>query len=208
MSRLIIILLALLALPVHAAEKPVVLVFGDSLSAGYGIRLEKGWVALLAQRIEKEGYGFQVVNASVSGETTAGGAARLERALEQHKPAVVLLELGGNDGLRGLPVSDARANLEQMVKLSLAAKAKVALLGIRMPPNYGPRYVEDFAAMYPDIAKKYHLPLVPFLLDKVATVPGLMQADGIHPNEDGQPLVLANVWPVIAPTLRGAATAR
>lgn len=186
----------------------MVLVFGDSLSAGYGIRLEQGWVQLLAQKITKEAYGFQVVNASVSGETTAGGAARLQRALDLHKPSVVMIELGGNDGLRGLPVSDARANLEQMVKLALAEKAKVLLLGIRMPPNYGARYVADFAAMYPEIARKYRLPLVPFLLDKVVTVPGLMQADGIHPNEAGQPQVLANVWSVAAPLLRATATAR
>ena len=185
------------------AETPVILVFGDSISAGYGLaRVEQGWVALLQTRLKDQGYGYQVVNASVSGETTAGGLARLPRALTLHQPNIVILELGGNDGLRALPIAQMRANLARMVDLATAAGAKVLLLGMRMPPNYGPDYTEQFSACYSDLARDKKLPLVPFLLNDIALVPDLMQADGIHPNELGQPRLLDNVWPALQPLLR------
>ena len=207
MKRLLI-LLALFAASVPAngaapAETPVILVFGDSISAGYGLsRVEQGWVTLLQTRLKDEDYGYQVVNASVSGETTAGGLARLPRALDLHKPKIVILELGGNDGLRALPIAQMRANLVRMVDLASAAGAKVLLLGIRMPPNYGPEYTEQFRLCYSDLARDKKLPLVPFLLEDVAQSSNLMQADGIHPNQLGQPTLLANVWPSLKPLLR------
>ncbi len=177
------------------------LVFGDSLSAAHGLRADQGWVALLQKRLQQEGYGYQVVNASVSGETTAGGKARLPRALAQHKPAVVVLELGANDGLRGLPLKDARENLEAMIDASRHAGARVLLLGILIPPNYGPKYSSGFADMYKRIARERKLPLVPFLLDGVALNPDLMQQDGLHPKAEGEPQVLDNVWPYLHPLL-------
>lgn len=192
--------------PAQAAivPAPVILVFGDSLSAGYGINVDKGWVSLLSSRLSTEGYGFEVVNASVSGETSAGGLGRLPRALAAHHPRLVLLELGANDGLRGLPVAGLRTNLKQMITLAQNAGAHVLLIGIRMPPNYGEQYTVPFAKAYEVVAEALHAPLVPFLLDKVADKPELMQADGLHPNERGQPLLLENVWPKLLPLLRGA----
>jgi len=199
----LLILFALIAASVSArAETPVILVFGDSISAGYGLaHYESGWVALLQTRLRDQDYGYQVVNASVSGETTAGGLARLPRALMLHQPKIVILELGGNDGLRALPIAQMRANLVRMVDLASAAGAKVLLLGIRMPPNYGPEYTEQFRSCYSDLARDKKLPLVPFLLTDIAQSPKLMQADGIHPNEFGQPKLLANVWPSLKPLL-------
>jgi len=185
------------------AETPVILVFGDSISAGYGLeRVQQGWVALLQTKLQTEGYGYEVINASVSGETTAGGLARLPRALALHRPKIVILELGGNDGLRALPIEQMRANLAQMADLSAAAGARVLLLGMRMPPNYGPDYTEQFRSSYVDLARQKKLPLVPFLLNDVALTPNLMQADGIHPNAQGEPTLLANVWPALQPLLR------
>src|ERR1700730_12079696 len=194
----------LIAAPVSAkAEAPVILVFGDSISAGYGLaRVEQGWVALLQTRLKEQEYGYQVIKASVSGETTAGGLARLPRALMLHQPRIVVLELGGNDGLRALPIAQMRANLVRMIALSPAAGAKVLLLGMRMPPNYGPDFTEQFRSCYSDVARDKKLPLVPFLLNDIALSPNLMQADGIHPNELGQPQLLANVWPSLQPLLR------
>jgi acyl-CoA thioesterase-1 len=185
------------------AETPVILVFGDSISAGYGLeRVDQGWVALLQTRLKDQEYGYQVVNASVSGETTAGGLARLPRALSLHHPGIVILELGGNDGLRALPTAQMGANFARMVDLSAAAGAKVLLLGIRMPPNYGLEYTEQFRLCYSNLARDKKLPLVPFLLKDIALDPALMQADGIHPNALGQPKLLDNVWPMLAPLLR------
>ncbi len=187
-----------------AAGKPgtaarTILVLGDSVSAGYGIKVEEGWVALLQQRLRQQGYGYRVINASVSGETTTGGLTRLPRALERHKPAIVVLELGGNDGLRGLPLATTRANLVRMIQLSQQAGARVVLVGMKIPPNYGPRYTQGFEQIFSDLAREYRLPLVPFLLDKVALTAGMMQDDGLHPTARGQPVMLDNVWP----TLRG-----
>jgi acyl-CoA thioesterase-1 len=174
-----------------------ILVLGDSISAGYGINLEDGWVALLEKRLKAQGYGYRVVNASVSGETTSGGLQRLPRALSLHKPAIVVLELGGNDGLRGLPISTTRDNLNRMVELSLAARARVLLLGMKVPPNYGSRYTESFEQVFADLARRKKLAFIPFFLDKVALAPGLMQADGLHPTAEGQPLMLEAVWPTL-----------
>jgi acyl-CoA thioesterase I len=178
-----------------------VVVLGDSLSAGYGIKVQEGWVSLLAQRLTSEGYGYRVVNASVSGETTQGGLARLPRALSTHKPAIVIVELGGNDGLRGLPLNVSQENLRKIIELSRNAKARVVLVGMVIPPNYGPRYGQQFRDMFADLASTYSLPFVPFFLDRVALEPGLMQEDGIHPNAKGQPQLLENLWPKLKPLL-------
>ena len=203
MKRLFILLVWVIASVSAKAETPVILVLGDSISAGYGLaHVEQGWVALLQTRLKEQEYGYQVVNASVSGETTAGGLARLPRALTLHQPKIVILELGGNDGLRGLPIAQMRANLAHMVELASAAGAKVLLLGMRMPPNYGPEFTEQFRLCYSDLARDKKVPLVPFLLNEVAQFPNLMQADGIHPNESGQPKLLDNAWPSLKPLLR------
>lgn len=183
-------------------KEPVILVYGDSLSAGYGIAVEKGWVNLLSDRLQAQGYGYRVVNASVSGETTTGGLARLPRALATHRPSIVIIELGGNDGLRGLPLATTRANLDAMIALAAAGRRPVVVLGMRMPPNYGERYTGGFAAAFGELARRHRAALVPFLLAGIADQPALMQADGLHPNERGQPLLLDNVWPALQPLLR------
>jgi acyl-CoA thioesterase I len=194
--------LVFIALQNAVASARTILVFGDSLSAAYGIRPEEGWVALLAQRLRSQGYGYQIVNASVSGETSGGGRERLPRALELHHPAVVILELGANDALRGLPLGATQDNLAVMVRLAQSAGARVLLLGLRIPPNYGPRYTQQFAGMFPALANQYHLPLVPFMLEKVALDPERMQPDGLHPNARGQPPILDTVWPYLEPLLK------
>jgi acyl-CoA thioesterase-1 len=184
------------------AEAPAILVFGDSISAGYGLAdADQGWVGLLKSKLKQLGYGDVVINASVSGETTAGGLARLPRALAQHHPRIVILELGGNDGLRALPTDQMRQNLSTMIDLSRAGGARVLVLGMRIPPNYGPEYTEQFRGVYAAVAQAKQVPLVPFLLADVAQNPTLMQADGIHPNAAGQPLLLGNVWPALKPLL-------
>src|SRR5215510_2467062 len=186
----------------HATPAPpTILVFGDSISAAYGIRVEEGWVALLQKRLAKQGYGYRVVNASVSGETTGGGAARLTRALEVQKPAIVILELGGNDGLRGLPLVEVRKNLEIMADQTNAAGARLVVLGMRIPPNYGPQYTERFQALFSDVAQRYRLPYVPFLLEGVAFNAKLMQHDGIHPTAEAQTRLLDAVWVALEPLL-------
>ena len=189
-----------------AAPKPTaapkILVLGDSISAGYGLAANEGWVSLLQTRLKAQGYGYRVVNASVSGETTTGGLARLPRALSVHRPQIVVLELGGNDGLRGLPLETSRANLEEMIQLSKAAGAQVVLLGMKMPPNYGPRYAQGFERTFAELARKHRLPFEPFFLDKIALVPGMLQADGLHPTAKAQPAMLDSVWPVLKPLLK------
>jgi len=184
-----------------AAADSSILVLGDSLSAAYGIRLEQGWVALLDARLKREGYEHRVVNASSSGETTGGALARLPRALERHRPAVVVIELGGNDGLRGLPIGEVRNNLEQLIRLSRRSGAQVLLVGMRIPPNYGPTYTSEFHALYADLAQQHGLPLVPFFLEGIALDDSLMQDDGIHPNAAAQPRLLAQVWARLEPLL-------
>jgi acyl-CoA thioesterase-1 len=200
--RLLLFALLLICESAAAAPERTLLVFGDSLSAAYGLQTEQGWAALLQNRLRSEGYGYIVVNASVSGETTAGGRSRLPRALEQHRPELVVLELGANDGLRGLPLKDARTNLEAMISASQQTGAKVLLVGILIPPNYGPKYADGFAQMYKDLASDLKLPFVPFLLDGVALDPQLMQEDGYHPKAEGEPRVLENVWQHLRPMLK------
>ena len=203
MKRLFVLLVLGLAGFSAGAETPAILVFGDSISAAYGLtHVETGWVEMLRTKLKSEGYGYQVVNASVSGETTAGGAARLPRALSLHHPQVVIIELGGNDGLRALPIPQMRTNLMQMVDLATASGARVLLLGMRIPPNYGPEYTEQFRSTFTEIAQQDKVPLVPFLLEGIALTPDLVQGDGIHPNEQGQPILLANVWPTLKPLLK------
>jgi acyl-CoA thioesterase-1 len=194
--------LSVIALQSAVASARTILVFGDSLSAAYGIPPEQGWVALLTQRLKAQGYGYQIVNASVSGETSSGGRERLPRALQLHQPTIVVLELGGNDGLRGLPLEELRANLAAMVQLAQAAGAQVLLVGMRIPPNYGPRYTEGFARVFPELASQYHVPLVPFMLQNVALDPQRMQQDGIHPNARGEPPVLETIWPQLSSLLK------
>jgi acyl-CoA thioesterase-1 len=188
---------------VHAAAAPgPILVLGDSLSAGYGVKVDATWVALLQRRLAAQGYGYRVVNASVSGETTGGARARLPRALEMHKPSIVVLELGGNDGLRGLPIKQVRGNFESMIEQARNAGAQVILVGMRMPPNYGAEYADSFHALYGELAQKYQLPVLDFFLDGVALDDNLMQADGIHPTAAAQPKLLDNLWPVLAKVLK------
>lgn len=174
------------------------LVFGDSLSAAYGLRIDQGWVAQLQQRLATQGYGYRVVNASITGETTSGGRGRIQRALTQNQPDIVLLELGGNDALRGLPVRETQANLKAMIDAAKRVGSKVLLLGIRIPPNYGITYAQSIDAMYVALAAETKVPLVPFILEGFALDPQYMQADGIHPNAAGQPKVLENVWPSLS----------
>jgi len=176
-------------------------VFGDSLSTAYGIAAKRGWVALLAERLQREQLDYTVVNASISGETTAGGVSRLPRALARHKPAVVILQLGANDGLRGLPVKEMAKNLAAMIGMSKKAGATVLLVGMRVPPNYGPEYTRDFAAAFPALARAHKTALAPFLLDGVAEDLRLFQPDRIHPTEGAQPLLLENVWKALRPLL-------
>jgi acyl-CoA thioesterase-1 len=185
------------------ADAPVILVYGDSISAAYGLgNVGEGWVELLKTRLKDQGYVYQVVNASVSGETTAGGLARLPRALQVQHPKILVIELGGNDGLRALPLPQMRANLAQMIDSATAAGAKVLLLGMRMPPNYGPDFTEQFHRIFADLAREKKTALVDFLLDGTALDPNLIQSDGIHPNAAAQPILLNNVWPALKPLLQ------
>ena len=184
------------------AQAADVVVFGDSISAAYGLDVDKGWVAKLQQKLANaKPKARAVVNASVSGETTQGGLSRLPAVLAQHKPSVLVLELGGNDGLRGQPVPLMEQNLRAMIALARKSGAKVLLVGIRIPPNYGKGYTDAFAAVYPRIARDEHVPLVPFLLDGVAGNPALMQQDGIHPAANGQDRLMDNVWGKLKPLL-------
>lgn len=183
------------------AEKSI-LVFGDSLSAAYGIAQARGWVALLAERLKRERFDYSVVNASISGETTAGAAARMPKALAQHKPAILILELGANDGLRGLPLEQMKQNLASMIEQAQKAGARVVLVGMKLPPNYGPHYTQDFESAYPAVAKRYRTALVPFLLEDFSEKMELFQPDRIHPTEEAQPLMMEQVWKVLQPLLR------
>ena len=183
------------------AQAGTVLVVGDSISAAFGMDTRQGWVHLLDERMRNEGFEHQLVNASISGDTSAGGAARLPALLAEHQPELVIVELGGNDGLRGLPPSQLQQNLASMVDASRGAGAKVLLLGMRIPPNYGERYTTAFAKVFDDVAADKNVPLVPFLLEGVGGVDKLMQDDGVHPAVEAQPQLLENVWPTLKPLL-------
>jgi acyl-CoA thioesterase-1 len=178
----------------YSASKTV-LVLGDSLSAEYGLARGTGWVTLMEDRLKTEKIDAAIVNASISGETTSGGRARLPALLEKHRPAVVIIELGGNDGLRGLPIVATESNLNAMISAAQNAKAQVLLVGMQIPPNYGRKYTEQFAAMYSKLAKEKKTLLVPFLLEGVANQEQLFQGDRIHPTAGAQPIMLNNVWP-------------
>lgn len=197
----ILLLFIVLATPAAAATPPVVLIVGDSLSAGYGLAIHENWPSLLQERLAAAGYPHRVVNASISGDTTSGGLARLPGALERHAPSVVLIGLGGNDGLRGLPVAEIRRNLAAMIQLSESAGADVVLAGIHIPPNYGPRYTDAFHAIYHELAQECGAGLIPFILEGVALDAELIQEDGIHPNAEAQPVIVKNVWPALEPLL-------
>lgn len=190
------------------AAGPTLLVMGDSLSAGYGINPAQGWVALLQQRLRQSGYGHQVVNASVSGETTGGALARLPRALAVHRPQLVILELGANDGLRALPPAQMQANLVKLVRTARASGATVLLLGMRIPTNYGPAYSRQFEAVFATVARAEKVPLLPFFLEGIAQDPAMFQADGLHPVARAQPRLLENVWPALRPLLGRAKAQR
>jgi len=192
--------LALMCMAQNAAAGTVLIV-GDSISAGFGLDTRVGWVALLEKRLKAEGFADQVVNASISGDTSAGGQARLPALLAEHKPQVVVLELGGNDGLRGQLPTQLKQNLASMIDKSQAAGAKVLLLGMQIPPNYGQRYTQAFAKVYGELAEEKHIALVPFFLEGIGGHPELMQADGIHPAPAGQGMLLDNVWPRLKPLL-------
>ncbi|MBI3772645.1 MAG: arylesterase [Gammaproteobacteria bacterium] len=184
-----------------AALPPVILVYGDSLSAGFGIEQNAGWVSLLQQRLREKGYGHQVVNASISGETTSGGLARFNNTLDQFKPKIVLIELGANDGLRGLPIDAMHDNLAKMIEISQKRGTKILLIAMKLPPNYGTTYTESFANTFYDLTKHYKLPKAPFLLNGLST-PDHFQADGLHPTAQAQSIILDNIWPSLKPLLK------
>ena len=185
----------------QTATAGTVLIVGDSISAGFGLDTRLGWVSLLEQRLEREGHDDRVVNASISGDTSAGGQARLPALLTEHKPDVVIVELGGNDGLRGQPPAQLQQNLAAMIDAAKTAGAKVLLLGMQLPPNYGVRYTEAFARVYTQLADEKQIALVPFFLEGVGGHPELMQADGLHPAAAAQQRLLDNVWPALKPLL-------
>ncbi len=175
----------------------MILIVGDSLSSALGIEISQGWVALLERRLEDRSMNYRIVNASISGDTTSGGLARMRKALPELQPALVVIELGGNDGLRGLPLKSMTRNLEHMVTLSKEQGAQTVLLGMRIPSNYGPRYTKKFHAIYGELAEEHDVPHIPFFMQDVALQANLMQSDGIHPNAKAQSVLLDNAWPAI-----------
>ena len=187
--------------PQVLAAKPVILIYGDSLSAGYGLAQQQGWVTLLEKKIDNEHYPYSVINASISGETTSGGLSRFASSLAKVQPAIVVLELGANDGLRGLPVKNMADNLRAMIVQSKKSRAKVVLVGMKIPPNYGPKYTQLFSDIYAQLSKDQKVSLVPFMLENVAAKRELIQDDGLHPNLSGQPIILENIWPALKPLL-------
>jgi acyl-CoA thioesterase-1 len=191
----LVLLLVLVNLPLSAsASANTILIVGDSLSAAYGMPVEQGWVRLLQQRLAADQHPYTIVNASISGDTTANALNRLPQAMTRHQPAIVVLELGGNDGLRGLSLAEMKRNLAAMIQTARQYDAEVLLIGVQLPPNYGPRYTQQFHAVYHELAQEYGLGLVPSLVDGVGTRTDLMQADGIHPNSKAQPLIVTRVW--------------
>jgi acyl-CoA thioesterase-1 len=201
MRKLISLFVLLLVAGTSHAQEPTILIVGDSLSAGFGIDVDQSWATLLQSRLEEQGYEYRVVNASIGGETTEGGATRIDQALENFSPALVILELGGNDGLRGIPANRMRDNLENIISKSEASGAAVVMLGIRIPTNYGRRYREAFEKVFRDLATQHEIPWIEFFMEGIAFNEDLMQSDGIHPNATAQPLLLDNAWPIIMAAL-------
>ena len=187
--------------PVLAQDGPAVIVLGDSLSAAYGMEMSQSWPSLLQERLRENGYAHRVFNSSITGDTTQGGLARLPRLLDRQRPEVVILELGGNDGLRGLPIEVTHSNLSSMIEKSQSTGAAVILAEMRIPPNYGRTYTKKFNSMYTELSEQYGIALMPFLLEDIALEPGLMQEDGIHPTALAQPLILDRVWAELQPIL-------
>ena len=194
-------MLLITATAAHAANVPTVLVFGDSLSAGYGIDVDQSWTALLQARLRSQGYEHRVINASISGETTEGGKTRISSALDNFNPDLVILELGGNDGLRGFPTEIMKANIRAIIETTRDRDVGIVILGIRIPTNYGPRYTQAFEQVYRDLAEEFSVPWIEFFMDGVALSEELMQDDGIHPNAIAQPILLDNAWPIIRQAL-------
>ena len=184
------------------AATPKILIYGDSLSAAYGIPQQQGWAVLLQKKLTQEKLTYEVINASISGETTDSGLTRLASTIRQVKPAIIILELGANDGLRGLPIKNIRDNLSAMIQLCKKSGIKVLLIGMKIPPNYGVKYTEAFSQTYEQLAKQHKVALVPFMLENVALKPDLIQADGLHPNALGQPVILENIWPELQKLLK------
>ena len=202
MKLLQVLLLCLVGFTARAAEAPVILVLGDSLSAGYGIAAEQGWVSLLARRLKDQGFAHRVVNASISGDTTAGGLSRLPAALDRHQPSIVLIELGANDGLRGQPVAQMKANLQKMLALVRARKAQPVLFEMRIPSNYGAAYTAQFTRAFGEVAAADRATLVPFFLSTIAADKTRFLDDEIHPNAAAQPQLRDAVWPTLKPLLK------
>lgn len=188
-------------MPLAATAKSIV-VLGDSISAGYGIEVSQGWVTLLQKKLDEKGSDNIIHNESISGDTTAGGLARIDRALALHKPDIVIIELGANDGLRGLPPERIKSNLAGIAHRAQRSGAKVLLLSMKIPPNYGKRYIDLFYNIYPVLAKELRIPYVPFIMEDVALTKDMMQADGLHPNAKGQPFIAEKVWPQLLPLLK------
>ncbi len=201
MRKIIALVVVLFACNANSTQAPTVLIFGDSLSAGYGIDVDQSWATLLQTRLKEQGYEHRVINASISGETTEGVATRIAGAMDTFKPSLIILELGGNDGLRGFPPERMKNNLDKIIQAGKAGGADVVMLGIRIPPNYGQRYTEAFEGVFRELAARHEIPWIEFFLDGVALNPELMQADGIHPNAAAQPILLDNAWPIISQAL-------
>lgn len=180
-----------------AQPTPKILIVGDSIAAGYGVAESEAWVNLLQERLREQGFPHQIINAAISGDTSASGASRIDDLLQRHQPQVVVIELGGNDGLRGMPLDHIRQNLVTMIERSRNAGARVVLVGMQIPPNYGPRYADAFARLFPDLAAEYDTALVERFLEEVGQNPALMQSDGIHPATAAQPLLMERIWPVL-----------
>jgi acyl-CoA thioesterase-1 len=201
MRKFLTFVMLLVSVGVHGADRPAVLVFGDSLSAGYGLDVDQSWPALLQSRLSASGYEHRVVNASISGETTEGGVTRIEATLARFTPDLIILELGGNDGLRGFPAERMQGNLRKIIETAQASNTAVVLLGIRIPTNYGPRYTKAFENVYRELAQQLDVPWIEFFMDGIALNKELMQDDGIHPNAEAQPILLDNAWPIISTAL-------
>ena len=199
--QFVFLIFTFLPLAAVAADDSHILILGDSLSAGYGMDREASWVSLLETRLRESDYSYRILNSSISGDTSQGGLARIPRLLDRYRPQIVILELGANDGLRGINPDITRQNMSSMIEQSLAIGARVLLAGIKLPPNYGTDYLEKFESIYGDLASEYGTLLVPFFMQGVALNPDFLQADNIHPNEKGQPVLLDNVWKVLEPAL-------